>query len=144
MQMSAGDQKKYPKMKQYVKDALPQVVNVPIIVSAMDKIGQINKSRLKQVLTWGQGPMLKVTVLNGAYGEFTPDINSNEIRLDENMVKEFEAGRGMVNARAGRVYLLGVTILHELVHWGDDQDGIDRPGEEGEEFERMVYGSVLG
>jgi len=34
---------------------------------------------------------------------------------------------------------LGVTLLYELVHW----DGIDRPGEEGEEFERLVYGSVI-
>jgi hypothetical protein len=143
MQMSAEDQKKYPKLKQYVKDALPQVVCVPIIVSAMDKIGQINRARLTQVLAWGSGPMIRVTILNNAYGEFTPDVHSNEIRLDENLVKEFEAGRGLRNARAGRVYLVGVTLLHELVHWGDDQDGIDRPGEEGEEFERMVYGSVI-
>ena len=42
-----------------------------------------------------------------------------------------------------RVYLVGVTILHELTHWGDDQDGVDRPGEEGEEFEIKVYGKVI-
>lgn len=59
------------------------------------------------------------------------------------MVDEFEAGKGKRVARAGDVYLVGVTLLHELVHWGDDQDGIDRPGAEGEEFERLIYGSVI-
>jgi hypothetical protein len=35
------------------------------------------------------------------------------------------------------------VLLHELVHWGDDQDGVDRPGEEGKEFERRAYGTAI-
>jgi hypothetical protein len=58
-------------------------------------------------------------------------------------VKAFEDGRGLVTASAGKVYLIGVVMLHELVHWGDDQDGVDRPGEEGKEFETAVYGSAI-
>ncbi len=143
MQISASDQTAFPKLKQYVKNEIPKLVQLPIIRAAMFDIGQINHAMLLKVLKFGQGPMLKVTPLIGAVGEFTPDIGSNEIRLDTDMVKEFEAGRGLRNAKAGRVFLVGVTILHELVHWGDDQDGIDRPGEEGEEFERRVYGKVI-
>ena len=56
---------------------------------------------------------------------------------------EFEAGRGRRVVRAGHAYLVGVTLLHEMTHWADDQDGVDRPGEEGEEFERAMYGSVI-
>jgi hypothetical protein len=149
MRLSADDQKRFKKLTQYVRDALPQVVNVPIIVKAMRDIGQINKARLTTVLTFGQGPLiiivkdLRDSDGNKAFGLFHPDIGSNEIRIDEDMVKEFEAGRGLRTARAGKVYLVGVTLLHELIHWGDDQDGVDRDGEEGEEFERMVYGSVI-
>ena len=143
MKMSAADQSSFPKLKQYVRYKLPEVANIPIIRGAMLEIAQLNHSKLKAALAWGNEPTLKVTILAGAFGEFTPDIGSNEIRLDTRMVQEFEAGRGLRNAKAGRVYLVGVTILHEMTHWGDDQDGVDRPGEEGEEFEIKVYGKVI-
>ena len=149
MKLTTDDQKRFPKLKQYMRDSLPKVVDVPIIVKAMEDIGQINKSRLRQVLKFGDGP--NVTVVNDlrnsdgdrVFGLFKPNIGSNEIKIDEDMVKEFEAGRGLRTARAGKVYLVGVTLLHELIHWGDDQDGVDREGEEGEEFEERVYGSVI-
>ena len=149
MTLSALDQKTFPKLKQYMRDALPKVVNVPVIVKAMEEIGQINKARLVTVLKFGEGPTvtvvkdLKDSDGNKVFGLFKPNIGSNEIKIDEAMVKEFEAGRGLRTARAGKVYLVGVTLLHELIHWGDDQDGVDREGEEGEEFERKVYGSVI-
>jgi hypothetical protein len=143
MKMSAGDQLNFPKLKQYVRVKLPEVANNPTIRAAMLSIAQLNHAKLKAALAWGNEPTLNVTPLIDAVGEFTPDIGSNEIRLDTTMVNEFEAGRGWRNAKAGRVLLVGVTILHELTHWGDDQDGIDRPGEEGEEFERRVYGKVI-
>ena len=143
MKMSAADQASFPKLKSYVQNQLPQVANVPIIRAAMLQIAELNHAKLVAALKWGNEPTLKVTVLSGAFGEFSPDIGSNEIRLDTNMVRDFVAGRGWRNAKAGRVLLVGVTILHELTHWGDDQDGIDRPGEEGEEFERKVYGKVI-
>jgi len=143
MKMSAADQAAFPKLKQYVKNGLPSVADNPAIRSAMLEFGQLNHSKLVQALKWGNQPTIKVTPLSNANGEFTPDIGSNEIRLDKGIVEEFEAGRGWRNARAGRVLLVGTTILHELVHWGDDQDGIDRPGEEGVEFEIRVYGSDI-
>lgn len=143
MKMSTQDQSDYPKLKQYVMCSLPSVADIPVIRNAMLEIAQLNHSKLKAALAWGNEPTIKVTQIEGAVGEFTPDIGSNEIRLDTDMVEEFEGGGGLRNARAGRVYLVGVTILHELVHWGDDQDGVDRPGEEGEEFERKVYGRVI-
>lgn len=143
MKMTKVDIKKYPKLAYYVKMNLPMVIHEQSIVSAMKKIGNINTAGLQNALTWGQGPQIKVTRLVNAVGEFSPGINSSELRIDSNMVKDFEEGRGRRVARAGNVYLLGVTLLHELVHWGDDQNGIDRLGEEGSEFESLVYGSVI-
>ena len=65
-------------------------------------------------------------------------------------MKEFEAGKGLRATTSGKqVYLVGVTLLHELTHWADAQDGHDDavpgdPGnEEGEAFERAVYGGVI-
>ena len=143
MKMTASDIRNYPKFANYVKNDLPKVSTVSSIVFAMNKIGQINKSTLLSVLAWGAGPQIKITPLVGAYGEFSPNISSNEIRINTQLVIDFEAGIDKRVARAGNAHLVGITLLHELVHWGDDQDGIDRPGEEGSEFERSVYGSVI-
>ena len=143
MKMSAADIKTYPKMAYYVKNDLPDVVKAPGMMSAMRKIGQLKKNKLMGALKWGQGPTIKVAALVNAVGEFTPNIKSNEIRVDTNLVRNFESGRGIRKSRAGNVYLLGVTLLHELVHWGDDQDGVDRNGEEGAEFEKLIYGKVI-
>ena len=143
MKMSAHDIKVYPKLAYYVKHDMPKIIGVSSIVLALNKVGQINKATFRMALKWGSGPTIKVTNLSGAYGEFTPGIHSNEIRIDTKLVTNFESGKGMKVAKAGNVFLVGVTLLHELVHWGDDKDGIDRPGEEGEEFEKLIYGAVI-
>lgn len=144
MQMSAGDITTYPKLKQYVSVAIPKVVDVKPIMEAIHKYaGIIDEQKLKDALEWGKGPMIKIVVMND-YGQFTPNSQSNEIRIQEAMVKEFEAGKGLRQTKKGKlVYLVGVTLLHELTHWADDQDGIDTEGEEGEHFENAVYGKVI-
>jgi len=141
--MLSADVRKYPKLAFYVKINLPQLMKVPSVVREMNRIGNINKVQLRKALTWGSGPQIKITNLSNAYGEFSPGIKSNELRIDTTIVTDFENGKGRRVARAGNIYLIGVTLLHELVHWGDDQNGIDRAGEEGEEFERAVYGNVI-
>ena len=56
-----------------------------------------------------------------AYGCYS--WGSNILRIDEKLVKDFEAGKGLVTMKNGKkVYLVGVTIPHELTHWADAQD----------------------
>ncbi len=119
MRMSAADIAAYPKLAHYVKNDLPDILDLPAVVGAMKKVGQINRVALRHALTWGKGPELRIVKLANAHGEFTPGINSAELRLNINTVKDFETGKGMRVARAGHVYLIGVTIIHELVHWAD-------------------------
>jgi len=143
MKMTDSDLKKYPKLTFYVKNNLPDIVHAPVIVQAMNKIGQINRARLIAALKWGAGPRIKIVPGLAACGKFFPAAGSNELQIDQRLVKDFENGKGTRRARAGNVYVVGVTLLHELIHWGDNLDGIDRLNEEGEEFERLVYGSVI-
>jgi hypothetical protein len=143
MKMSSADVAAYPKTAKYVRDGIQSLVRVPSIIGAMQTIGQLNRPRFEHALRWGNNPSIRVTTLSGAHGEFTPGVGSNEIRISTLLATSFESGHDLRPARAGNVHLLGVTLLHELVHWGDDQDGVDRPGEEGEEFEIAIYGSVI-
>ncbi|MDC6390860.1 hypothetical protein PP182_19400 [Maribacter sp. PR1] len=45
------------------------------------------------------------------------------------------------NDNDAAIFFIGTTILHEYVHYGDYTNGFDYPGEEGEKFEIMVYGT---
>jgi hypothetical protein len=145
MRMSNDDMQRFHQLRYYVSVNIPVVRNVvPIIQEIRKQAGTIDTDTIKDALVWGKGPVIKVVKDLGAFGEFTPDIGSDEIRIDEDMVKEFEAGKGLRHTPKGQlVYLVGVTLLHELTHWADDQDGVDTPGEEGEAFERAIYGGVI-
>jgi len=142
MQMSADDIRRFPQFHKYVSLRIPEVAQVAKIVSSIQaNAGEISIAKIKEALSWGKGPMIKVTVMDDA-GEFTP--GTNEIKIREQRVKEFEGGKGLVKAPNGRlVYYVGVILLHELTHWADDQDGVDTEGEEGDAFETAVYGGVV-
>ncbi len=141
MKLAGDDQVRYPKLTYYVKNDLPKVVQVPRIVNAIAKWGEIPKKDLGKLLTFGQGPTINVTNLKGAVGEFTPDTHSTEVRIDKGLVEKFEKSKWPGNEDL--ILLVGATILHELCHYGDDQDGVDIPGEEGEFFEMQAYGKVI-
>lgn len=135
MKMSKTDEKAYPKLYYYVKHNLPEVIKVPKIVASLKKNGEIKKKDLRTILKYGTEPTIKVTTLSNACGEFTPNSSSNELRLHKSLVEKFE------KKTSDKILLMtvGATILHELAHWGDDQDGIDLAGEEGELFEKEAY-----
>jgi hypothetical protein len=150
MIIPAADQVLYPRFARYVRNSLPSIANIPSMQRAFRRFAQMDRATLQRALAWGNQPTLSIQALvspPGSFlnGEFTPDSGSNEIRLNVLLVQAFETGSPHQlavthNSRGQPMPRVGVTILHELVHWGDDQDGVDFPGEEGELFEAAVYG----
>lgn len=104
------------------------------------KFGQFSELKANEVLMWGKGPSIVVMNTGNAYGKFTP--GSKTVKLNETYAREFERLKGKDSYIM--MFIIGITLLHELVHYGDDQDGIDTPGEEGEMFENYVYGEFIG
>ena len=151
MIISAADQVTYPRFTRYVRRSLPSIANVASMRRAFLRFAQMDRATLQRALAWGNQPTLSIQALAsppGSFlnGEFTPDSGSNEIRLNVLLVQAFETGSPHQlavthNASGQPMPRVGVTILHELVHWGDDQDGVDFAGEEGELFEAAVYGT---
>lgn len=147
MILSPADQTRFPKAARYIRFSLPTVITVPSIVRAMKKYGQLDKVAFREALGWGNQPTIRIVPDLDVCGSFTPTPLNNVIEIRESIFVDFEAGRGWLQARAGRVLALGVNILHETVHWGDNLDGIDfveGDGEEGDAFEMDVYGVNLG
>lgn len=143
MILSPADQRAYPRCAAYIRNTLPNVVNNATIRNAINTTGQLNRAQLTRALTWGHQPTIRVVTMTSC-GRFTPTPGNNVIEIATRVFRDFEAGRGRIRLRRGGTALaLEVNILHELVHWGDNLDGVDRPGEEGDEFEMLVYGQNI-
>ena len=144
MQLKSTDVKKFSKFAEYVSVAIPGLTKNSAIVKAIQNYSTAKRQVIRNALLWGKGPIIKIVPGLKPYGEFSPGIKSNEIRIQEAIVKEFESGKGLRKTARGKlVYMVGATLLHELTHWSDDLDGKDYAGEEGESFEKAVYGKIV-
>ena len=145
MKMMPADMVTYKKFKAYVSTRIPEVRSVAFIINAIKKQAEqgttISSKTIKDALIWGNPPTVQVEDMPDE-GRFRP--GTDIIRVRKHRVEQFEAGKGLVKTPKGQlVYYVGVILLHELTHWADDQDGVDNPLEEGDEFEKAVYGGVV-
>lgn len=146
MKMSRTDIAKYPLFHQYVSVALPTVQYVKPIIDTIQKLaGKTPRATIIEGLQWGKGPMIKIVPsLPGANAQTA--WGSDIIELNVNRVTSFETQTGHLgrNKNGQLVYLVGVTLLHELTHWADAKDGVDdAPYEEGDQYEMDVYGQFV-
>jgi RHS repeat-associated protein len=109
--------------------------------NAIRTFGQLDRKQLRKDLKNGKGPVIKPASLIGAYGEFSPGVGSNEIRVGKTLLNDQDRAKG--RNKKDYKFLTGVSILHENTHRGDDQDGVDHPGEEGELMETAAFGAVV-
>lgn len=144
MNLSRADQAKYPRSTRYLKNDLSKVGHMPVIVRAMQTTGQLTQAQFQNALRWGTSPSIQIVAGLPSCASFTPTPGNNVIKIAERIFVDYEAGRGRLVAAAGNVPALGLNVLHEMVHWGDNRDGVDRAGEEGDEFEMLVYRANLG
>lgn len=145
--LPASFRAKYKRLTQYLKNGIQEIANNPKVVNALKKYGQFSDANIKKGLKWNSGPEINITQLNSVYGEFRPGIGSSTLNIDVDLVNALEKAKG--KDRDYLLFLVAVTILHEYVHYGDDQDGVDYTGavgsgEEGNAFEIMAYGKVIG
>jgi hypothetical protein len=145
----------YPKLTEYLKNKLPNVANIPMITNAIQDITGLSLDEIQEDLEWGKGPIIKILQLDdyadntnyktvGAYDETIPEI----LLLDKDWVNNLENDISDQGLEDAYLFFLGVTVLHEYVHYGDYQNGnnYDYPAtaEEGDLFEIQVYGEDVG
>lgn len=137
----------YPKLTEYLKNKLPSAGNIPLIVNTINSITGLPNEQIKNDLKWGQGPTINIVQLDN-FGANTSELTvgffkattPNDIYLDIDYVNKLENDNLTQYEKDALLFYLGTTILHEYVHYGDNQDGVDYPGEEGQLFEILVYG----
>ncbi len=82
-----------------------------------------NEILIKNNLKWGKGPTIKIEQL-GTHNGFEvhakhTDANPNEIIIDIDLVNDLENSVSGTEFADGLMFLVGVTILHEIVHYSD-------------------------
>ncbi|MBV8969492.1 MAG: hypothetical protein JO331_10600, partial [Verrucomicrobia bacterium] len=69
------------------------------------------------------------------------------IEIDDDVVNEFENNANdnlRLTAFGKHVFLTGVTLLHEMCHWGNFLNGVaEVDGGAGDQFETATYGGVV-
>jgi hypothetical protein len=153
MKMSAADIRKYPKFAEYVRNQIPKLVNVAPVVRSLKTEGGFTEAQAKHALLWGNDPLILITDLSGgqcgvpsAYG-CTRQAKLNQIEIDEGTVKEFEASAYSLgvgkNVKGQNVFIVGVTLLHELSHLGNFKLNKVEPAEAGFALENDLYGQSV-
>lgn len=71
------------------------------------------------------------------------DTDPNSLYLDIDLVYDLENTNSGGKLADAFSFLVGVTVLHEYVHFRDNSDGVDYPGEEGSLFEKDAYGQIV-
>ena len=146
MRLSSSDETKYPRTRRYLRERLPTVVAYDQLRNALKKFGYLGDSELAEVLSYGTTPTIEVVpmaVCGEFHGSFTDGtamqgVVWNWIQISKKIVTRYEAQPTGRNAQA-----IGITVLHELAHWGAQRAGRSSLVEDGEEFEKAAYGAIL-
>jgi hypothetical protein len=150
MRLSADDQTSFPQLTEYLRNAFPRLTSNGVIVFNLRKFGNLSTAQARHALMWGTEPLVSVVDLDagqcGVPQAFGCTSDSTHIEVDDDLVAEFESG-GSANLRlvpnGHHVYLTGVTLLHEMCHWGNFLNGVAETTDAGDAFESAVYGGPV-
>lgn len=141
-QISAAQQAAHPRATTFVRTRMPNVSNDSRLRRNLRRFGTNTGATARNIpsdVAWGAGPTVNFTALAGANGEFSPGVGSTELRINETIATDYQAEANRGHWPRHELFLES-TILHEYTHYLDDQDGTDRAGEEGQDFEEANYG----
>ena len=141
--------KEYGKLASYLENDIQKVSKNTKIMNALEKYSGLSRAEISKAFEWGKGPTIKVTELEGAFGQFTMNIKSEELRISSDLVNLLQNSESELSDVY--IFMIGVTILHELTHYGVDKTGYGysnaitgKAAEHGEYFEKAAYGQVIG
>jgi Metallopeptidase toxin 3 len=138
MQPMSRLEEKYPKLAKWIIDELPKVKSNGKVWSAFVTYSELSDKARYAVMPHYH-PYIDYKVMLDL-GRFDGPKAPSTIYLAKSLCERFES-KDWKLAKMHR--LMEATLLHELVHWGDWQDGKDQDGDEGELFELKAYGEVL-
>jgi Metallopeptidase toxin 3 len=113
--------------------------------------GSMTSAQARSALLRDTDPLVTITDLSAGQCGVPAAVgctrDTTHIEIDDDVVNEFEknANDNLRLTKFGKhVFLTGVTLLHEMCHWGNRVNGVvEADGDAGEKFENAVYGGVV-
>jgi Metallopeptidase toxin 3 len=151
MKLSADDQTNFPNLTHYLRHDFPLLIGNSIITTNLRRFGSLNLHQARSALMWDTDPLVTITDLDagqcGVPNAFGCTRDSTHIEIDDDVVNEFENNANdnlRLTAFGKHVFLTGVTLLHEMCHWGNFLNGVaEAGGDAGDQFETATYGGVV-
>jgi len=141
--------KKYPGFYRVLVDLLPYVKNHPSVLQSLTKYSGYSNKAVLNLLSIGNLVTLVVVGGTNELGEFfgnkkLESFDPTHIHISSSIVSAIEKGfyKDVLDYETlnGISFLAGVTILHELVHygryWNNLSDKVDNKYEAGQMFEK--------
>lgn len=156
--ISPQDMVKYPKFTALVKGLYNRVATTPKIIAALIKYTGFTQTSILNDLKFDKrGPIIYITPkeqlktynpktksYSYPYGRcISDDVNKHYIFLNKEFIDLLEIANG--DNSDALIVLIATTILHEYVHWSDNNFGLSPSlaGEMGDLFEKDAFGGVL-
>jgi RHS repeat-associated protein len=140
---------KFQRLANYLKNDVQGILQNKKIVNALKKHGGFSDAQLKEIFTWGKGPIVtpqEIPPIGFDDGVEIPvagrfDGVKEGLAINIDYVAELEKATG--KDRDYMLFFVAVTILHESVHFGWHVNKLTTMSEEGEDFEKEAYGKVI-
>lgn len=133
----------YPRFTSMVKNLKTFVKNNPKVLNALQFYSGFTKQKILDYLTFGQGPKIKIEEMSGIFGYYNKEVSSNTLHLRASYVRGLEIAH-LQSTQDATSFLLAVTILHEFVHLGTNQNNISEGGYDfGLGFERDAFNVIV-
>jgi hypothetical protein len=143
MKVSATLIKDYPDVALWITNKLPDVKKRAKVFKAFQKYGQLKEKVAERALEDGNPPIVEYRHMGAANGEYHPKKWPDTVFIAMAICEKFQ--KSAADAKDPRMHLLvESTLLHEIVHWGDWQDGDESRFEAGKAFEKEAYGKDIG
>lgn len=146
--LSDTDQQQYPRFTELVRSLPDFVEQHDRVKQALVQHTNLPWNKIKSLLKFGSGPKIVVNELSPAsyYGHtIYPAFPEPFIEISARYVRGLEAAN-LNGTKEATAFLLTVTMLHELTHYGAVDGGRNetRNNEFGDDFERTVLGTTIG
>jgi len=126
---------------------LPTLKDNETIANAIEKYGDLSVEDIKNDLQWDEGPVIEIKQLDelcgeDCYGRFSGS-DPNTLNIDIDLVNDLENTTFGTQLADSFSFLVGVTIIHEHVHFSEWRDESWNSPESGILFEEDVYGQSV-
>jgi hypothetical protein len=139
----------YPRFYNLVKNIYSKALQTPKILDALKSYSHMTDKQLYAALKWNSGPTVEIKDINTnysgphRYGYFNAKESRNTINMEMSDVVNYETAALSSTQEEAWMFLLMVTLLHETVHYGNNQVGFIEKYEFGDGWEIAVFGEKI-